>query len=102
MKDNPQGIAAWLVQQHGSENARMEVLAGIMQAHEQEDNYALSVWREVKQILEHVESADQPAPEDAGTMPDAAACAGWPNRAGVPHREQSPAASDRPVDGRPE
>jgi hypothetical protein len=63
MREDPQTIAAWLVQQHGLENARVEVLASVMQAHEQEDNYALSVWRDVKRILAHAELTGPRAPE---------------------------------------
>ena len=59
--DDPKQIAAWLVQQHGLERARMEVLAGVMQAQKAEDNYALSVWRDVKRILGQASSEDQHA-----------------------------------------
>lgn len=51
MDDNPQQIAASLVQQFGLEGARMEVLAHVIQAQEEGDNYALSILREVKRIL---------------------------------------------------
>ena len=39
----------------------MEVLAGVMQAQKAEDNYALSVWRDVKRILGQAASEDQHA-----------------------------------------
>lgn len=61
MKDDPEQIAATLVQQHGLERARFEVLAGVMKAHQHEDNYALSVWRDVKRILSQTRSKDQHA-----------------------------------------
>lgn len=52
MRDDPHRIAEWLIQEHGLEQARTEVLSGLLQAQKEGDNYALSVWREVKRILE--------------------------------------------------
>lgn len=102
MKEDPQDIAAWLVQQHGLEHARVEVLASVMQAHEQEDNYALSVWRDVKRILGQPNYGGQRRPESTVAIPGAEVFAGRPNRAAGPRRAQCPAASGRPADGRPE
>lgn len=48
---NPQKIAMALIHQHGLEKARKEVLAIVMRAQQQDDNYSLSVWRDVKRIL---------------------------------------------------
>jgi hypothetical protein len=44
-------IADQLLQEHGLEQAHTEVLSALFAAHASEDNYAVSVWREVKQIL---------------------------------------------------
>lgn len=52
MRDDPYRIAEWLVQEHGLDQARAEVLSGVLQAQKEGDNYALSVWREVKHLLE--------------------------------------------------
>lgn len=48
MRDDPHRIAEWLIQERGLEQARTEVLSGVLQAQKAGDNYALSVWREVK------------------------------------------------------
>ena len=51
MKDDPQEIAARLVHEHGLEDARDIALSAAIQAQQDRDNYALSIWREVKRIL---------------------------------------------------
>lgn len=51
MKDDPQEIAAWLIQEYGQEDARRAVLSGLFEAYKAGDFYAVSVWREVRCIL---------------------------------------------------
>jgi hypothetical protein len=51
MKDDPTEIAAWLIEEHGLEDARRVVLDSIIRAQDVGDNYRLSVWREVRQVL---------------------------------------------------
>jgi len=52
MKDDPSKIAAWLIEEHGPEAAKRVVLDSIIKAQDVGDNYGLSVWREVRQVLE--------------------------------------------------
>jgi len=49
--DDPKGIAEYLLQQHGREDAYQVALKGVMEAQAEEDNYRLSIWREVKALL---------------------------------------------------
>ena len=49
--DEPNKIAAYLIQAHGLEVAMDVVMKGIAKAHDEGDLYRLSVWREAKQIL---------------------------------------------------
>ena len=51
-EDNPKEIADYLVQEHGFEKATAVARDGISTANDIEDNYALSIWREVRVILE--------------------------------------------------
>ena len=51
MRDDPHDIAEHLVQEHGVEGALERATEGIAEAQEQDDNYSLSVWREVRRIL---------------------------------------------------
>ncbi len=51
LRDDPSAIAEYLVQEHGLERALDRATEGTTAAHEQGDNYGLSVWREVKRIL---------------------------------------------------
>ena len=53
----PNKIAAYLIQAHGLGVAMEVVRKGIDKAHDENELYRLSVWREVKQIL--VAQADQ-------------------------------------------
>jgi hypothetical protein len=50
-KDNPQQIVEFLLDKHGSEGAYNAALAGAFEAQAEGNNYRLSVWREVKQLL---------------------------------------------------
>ena len=51
MRDDPHSISEHLVQEHGIDHALERATEGIAAAQEQGDNYSLSVWREVRQIL---------------------------------------------------
>lgn len=51
-KDDPQQIAAWLVQNYGIDEAYRLSWAGIRESQGAYDNYLLSIWREVKQVIE--------------------------------------------------
>ena len=50
-KDNPHQIVEFLLDRHGNEDAYNAALAGALEAQAEGDNYRLSVWREVKQLL---------------------------------------------------
>ena len=52
MKDDPQEIADHLISEHGLDGAMEAVMNCITEAHEQGDMYRLSVWRDVRRILE--------------------------------------------------
>ena len=51
MKDDPNQIANNLIAQYGVDGALESVRKGIAAAHADEDNYRLSVWREVRWVL---------------------------------------------------
>ncbi len=51
LRDDPQAIAEYLVQEHGLERALVRATEGTTAAQEQGDNYGLSVWRDVKRLL---------------------------------------------------
>ena len=51
MRDDPKQIADHLVNKHGLHGAMSVVDEGRVDASRNGDNYALSVWREVKVIL---------------------------------------------------
>jgi hypothetical protein len=50
-KDDPQQIAKYLLDKHGSDGAYDAAELGALEAHAEGNNYRLSVWREVKQLL---------------------------------------------------
>lgn len=52
MNDNPSQIADHLIGQHGVDGALEAVREGIAAAKANGDNYRLSVWREVSQVLQ--------------------------------------------------
>ncbi len=52
MNDNPIQIVDDLIGQHGVDGAREAVREGIEAAKENGDNYRLSVWREVRRVLQ--------------------------------------------------
>ena len=59
MSDDPKQIANALIREHGLNDALARVVAEIATAHEEGDNYALSVLREVKRMLqERTESGE--------------------------------------------
>ncbi len=59
MPDDPKQIANFLIREHGLNDALARVGAEIATAHQEGDNYALSVLREVKRILrERTESGE--------------------------------------------
>jgi hypothetical protein len=51
MKDNPKKIAKHLVEEHGLEGAIAAATDGIANAHGNGNFYDLSIWREVRNIL---------------------------------------------------
>ncbi len=51
MNDNPRQIVKFLLDKHGSDDAYNAALAGALEAQAEGNNYRLSVWREVKQLL---------------------------------------------------
>ncbi len=59
MPDDPKQIANFLIREHGLNDALTRTAAGIATAHEERDNYALSVWREVKRILQERTERDE-------------------------------------------
>ena len=57
LKDDPSDIAEYLIQNYGIDHAIQNVTDGIMKSQKDGDNYALSVWREVKTILRNKKNA---------------------------------------------
>ena len=51
MKDNPKEIAEHLIEEHGLEGAIAAAADGIAEAHGSDSLYDLSIWREVRNIL---------------------------------------------------
>ena len=51
MADSPKEIADQLVEEHGITRALQTATEGTTAAQHEGDNYALSIWREVKRIL---------------------------------------------------
>ena len=60
----PSQIAESLLEEHGKDRALKVVSDGIVDAHKKSDNYALSVWREVKAILRSVDAHKRPQAEN--------------------------------------
>jgi hypothetical protein len=50
--DDPKEIAMHLVKENGIDRARQIAVEGTTTANEQRDFYRLSIWREVKRILQ--------------------------------------------------
>ena len=51
LKDDPSDIADYLIQDNGIDRAIQVASDDIIKSQQNSDNYALSVWREVKTIL---------------------------------------------------
>jgi hypothetical protein len=51
MNNDPQTIAEFLIREHGVDGAYQAALKGATDAQRDNDNYRLSVWREVKRII---------------------------------------------------
>ena len=58
MRDDPEEIADHLVNEHGLDGALSVVDEGKVDASRDGDNYTLSVWREVKGVLQKRIDAD--------------------------------------------
>jgi hypothetical protein len=52
MNDNPSEIADHLIKSLGFDGAWQSARDGITAAQSEEDNYALSIWREVRRFVE--------------------------------------------------
>ncbi|MBT5264400.1 MAG: hypothetical protein HOL85_06185 [Rhodospirillaceae bacterium] len=52
MQHDPEQIAAYLTQKHGLEGAKSYALEQVIETQAEQDLYALSIWREVKQLLQ--------------------------------------------------
>ena len=61
MRDNPQEIADYLIDEHGLDEAMLVVDEGKKTANSIDDLYALSIWREVKVILRDRGAGDRGA-----------------------------------------
>jgi hypothetical protein len=59
MRDDPKQIAKNLVRKHGLHRARRIAVEGTAVAKEEDDNYGLSVWREVKVALVDEKTEDK-------------------------------------------
>lgn len=58
MDDDSKQLAESLIQQHGSPEAALKAaIQGAVEANEDNDSYALSVWRDVKRILRERDAA---------------------------------------------
>ncbi len=57
MRDDPEKIANFFVQQHGLVCATEKVIDETTAAYETRDLYALSIWRDVRRILREREEA---------------------------------------------
>ena len=51
MKDDPFEIAEHLIKVNGLEGALKETLDGIFKSNAKNDNYSLSIWRDVRRII---------------------------------------------------
>ncbi len=56
LKDDPSDIAEYLIRDNGIAGAVQKASDGIMKSQKDKDNYALSVWREVKTILRNIKT----------------------------------------------
>ena len=51
MRGTAQEIADFLIREHGPDRAMDAAIEGVAAAHNSDDNYQLSIWRQVKRIL---------------------------------------------------
>ncbi|MEQ8228613.1 MAG: hypothetical protein RIA64_11060 [Rhodospirillales bacterium] len=58
MHDDPKDIAEYLIQEHGLDGALAAAIEGAIVAQHNGDNYALSVWREIKAVIRKQLSED--------------------------------------------
>jgi len=58
LKDDPSDIAKYLIQENGLDSAIQAASNGIMKSQKDGDNYALSVWREVRALLRNKKTED--------------------------------------------
>lgn len=68
MHDDPKDIAEYLIQTHGLNDALNAAIAGALDAQYERDNYALSVWREVKSAIRR-RQAEQEEADAQGAPP---------------------------------
>lgn len=59
LKDDPSKISEYLIQKNGIEQAMQLAYDGTAKAQQDGDNYALSVWREVKAILRNIKQSTE-------------------------------------------
>ena len=59
LKDDPSDISEYLIQEKGIDGAFQKASDGIMKSQKDGDNYALSVWREVRTILRNKKSGPE-------------------------------------------
>jgi hypothetical protein len=52
MIENPNNFADHLIELHGFDGARQTARDGITTAQVEEDNYTLSIWREIRRAIE--------------------------------------------------
>ena len=72
MNDNPNQIVDHLIGQYGVDGALETVREGIAAAKAKGDNYRLSVWREVRQVLQATPMSGYDAVD--GSPPTASQC----------------------------
>ena len=63
-RDDPQETADYLLKKHGQHEAYAIALQGAVDAQESDDNYSLSVWRDVKRLLATEQSISEKVPLD--------------------------------------
>ncbi|MEK9673910.1 MAG: hypothetical protein VW268_15640 [Rhodospirillaceae bacterium] len=61
--DDPKEIATYLIQEYGLDAALQAAVKGTTMAHIEDDNYSLSIWREVKVILRGHSEPKEAEPE---------------------------------------
>jgi hypothetical protein len=72
LRDDPHVIAEYLVQEHGLEGALDRATEGTTAAHERGDNYALSIWRDVKKLLRERGHGDEATVNSPAEPPEPA------------------------------